>query len=212
MSFENSIADDFALITDWLKPVTVGGTDVDACLRRAVSTREAAASGGRLLTSDVAFHVDAAEYPTRPAIGTAIVDEDGTWTVLEVQWHTLAKRWRCMSRQLLIDDTEPTNRVTIQSPTYTKGASGAIKPTFSTAASNVLARVQLIESEIDTSYANRTTTTAAKVYFAAPQSLGPGYRIIRSDGLTLKVISWNGFDSLDQFFTASCEVSKWPLA
>ena len=212
MNIEDSIADDFASVVDWLKPVTVDGTDVDACLRRAVSTREAAASGGRLLTSDVAFHLDATEYEDRPAIGAAIVDADGSWTVLEVQWHTLAKRWRCLSRQLYIDPNEPTNRVTIQRPTYAKGTSGAIEPTFATLASNVLARVQLIETEVDRSYGNRTATTSAKVYFAAAQSLAPADRILRSDGLTLKVMSWNGFDSLDQFFTATCEVSKWPQA
>lgn len=212
MNIEDSIADDFATVTDWLKPVTVDGSDVDACLRRAVSTREAAASGGRFLTSDVVFHLDAAEYATRPAIGAAIVDADGSWTILEVQWHTLAKRWRCLARQLFIDATDATNRVTIQRPTYAKGTSGAIEPTFATLASNVLARVQLIESEVDTSYTNRTTTTSAKVYFAAAQPLAPADRIIRSDGLTLKVISWNGFDAIDQFFTASCEVSKWPQA
>jgi hypothetical protein len=174
--------------------------------------REAAASGGRFLTSDAAFHLDATEYTTRPRIGSPITDADGTWTILEVQWHTLAKRWRCLSRQLYIDDTDATNRVTIQRPIYTKGTSGAIEPTFETAASNVLARVQLVEAEVDTAYANRSITTAAKVYFVAPQILAPAYRIIRSDGMVLKVISWNGFDALDQFFTASCEVSKWPLA
>lgn len=208
MSFDLDIADDFASVVDWIKPVVVDGTEVEHALRRAIATKEAMASGGKYLASDVAFHLDSADHPEEPVIGTSIVDDDGTWTVLETAWQTLARRWRCVCRQLKIVGGQT---VTIQSATYQKGATGAEEPTFSTVLSDVVARVQLETSTVESSNTNRTVVTKASVYFAEPLDLGASHRII-SSGTTLKVLSWEGFDPIEQLFKANCEVSRWPHA
>lgn len=206
MSLTLDLSTDFATVTDGLAKVIVDGIDVNACLRRAVSVREAAASGGKYLSTDVAFHLDAQELPA-PSVGGKITDVDGEWTILGIDWQTLVKRWRCVARQLKIGDGLT---VAIQAPTYTKGATGAEEATFSNVASGIPARIQLLTSEMEVVNTNRTSKTDARVFFATEQTLGPGYRIIGSGGQILKVLSWDGFDDINQFFAATCEVSKWP--
>jgi hypothetical protein len=206
VSLTLDLSTDFATVTDGLAKVIVDGIDVNACLRRAVSVREAAASGGKYLSTDVAFHLDAQELPA-PSVGGKITDVDGEWTILGIDWQTLVKRWRCVARQLKIGDGLT---VAIQAPTYTKGATGAEEATFSNVASGIPARIQLLTSEMEVVNTNRTSKTDARVFFATEQTLGPGYRIIGSGGQILKVLSWDGFDDINQFFAATCEVSKWP--
>ena len=208
MSFDLDPAGDFASIADNLKAVSVDGLDVENALRRAVTTEEVGSSGGKVLASDTVFHIDEAEHPTRPEIGMAITDADGDWVILSVAWQTFVKRWRCVCRQLKIAAAQT---VTIQRATFTKGTTGAVEPTWSTLAENVSARIQLLESRVGVENQNRTVVQTAKVYFAETQSLEPGDRIIGS-GKTLKVLDWEGFDEIDQFFSATCEVSVWPQA
>lgn len=209
MSLSLSIAGDFASITDNLKTVTIAGSSVSNCLRRAVTTKEASASGGKHTVSDTVFHVDQAAYTSQPEIGGTITDVDGDWTILSVQWQTFVRRWRCVCRQLAIADI-PANRVTIQQASYTKSSTGAEEPTWADVASDVLAMIVLDKSTVDVTHSNRVVGTAAKVMFTASQSLTSASRIVSSTGAVLKVLAWEGFSTIDQYFTASCEVSKWP--
>lgn len=209
MDLRSVIADDFSSIVDDLRNVMVGGVNYRKCLRRSVSTKEADASAGKYLTSDTVFHLDASEHDTRPTIGGAITDFEGDWIILSVERQTLLNRWRCVSRMLWID---PTLTVTIQKATYTKGDTGAIEPTWTTVLEDVVAKVQIESGSVETENANRTTEQQATVYFSAPQYLGPAYRIIAPDSTVLKVLSWEGFSTIDQLFSAKCEVSKWPQA
>ena len=212
MTLTLDIAEDFETVTDNLHSVTVDGINVNSALRRAVTTKEAAASGGKALASDTVFHLSALEQEARPAIGGAIVDSDGTWTILSVQWQTFVKRWRCICRQLFIDASDPANKVTIQQATYAKGDTGAQEPAWQTIAQNVVAKVQWQSSRVSTEHTDRTTESVVKVFFTESRSLGVATRIITSDSKTLKVLSWDGFSEIDQFFTATCEVSQWPEA
>lgn len=200
---------DFVSIADNLKMVTVDSSDVANVLRRAVTTKEAAASGGKYTTSDTVFHVASAELSAPPKLGTVIADDDGEWTVVSVAWQTFTQRWRCIATQLAI---ESGLTVTIQSVTFAKGATGALEPTWSTLAADVPAKIQIESTEAGVENQNRTETTTATVYFASDPNLAPSYRIIASDGMVLKVLRWEGFNELDRLFQATCEVSKWPQA
>lgn len=210
MTLALDIAGNFAAITDNLKSVAVDGNTVQACLRREVSTKEALASGGKYLLSDTVFHLDRAEQADRPAIGGQITDDDGVWTILTVQWQTFVNRWRCVCRQLFIDGTLDQNKVTIQTASFTKGATGAQEPTWADAETDVVARVQLINSDVETTHSDRSIRTAAKVFFTQPRTFTLASRIVTSTGMVLKVLSWDGFSEVDQFFAATCEVSLWP--
>lgn len=209
MDLHDIIADDFATIVDHLRNVIIGGVNYRKCLRRSVTVKEAAASAGKYLTSDTVFHLDSAEYITQPKIGGEITDIEGDWTIIAVDRQTLLNRWKCTCRLLWID---PTQTVTIQKATYTKGTTGAIEPTWTVVDENVVAKIQIESASVETDNANRTSMQLATVYFAASQDLGPAYRIIGSSGEVLKVLSWEGFSVIDQLFSAKCEVSKWPQA
>jgi exopolysaccharide biosynthesis protein len=100
--------------------------------------------------------------------------------------------------------------VTIQQATYTKSATGAEEPTWLNVATGVSAKVKYESADIEVVNGNRTSATTVRVYFAANQSLGSKNRILASDGAILKLISWDGFDEIEQLFAATCEVSKWP--
>ena len=200
MSFNLDIADDFTSITDWLKTIAVNGTNVPKSLRRAISTKEAAASGGKYLSSDVAFHLDQSIHPARPAIGATITDTDGDWTVLEVGNQTLGNRWRCVSRQLWID---PALTVTITAPTTTKGTTGAIERTWATLAENVVAKIEIDRETVEAGSGNRASFKFVTIYFASPQTLHTGYRIEASDGSTYEVSAWEGFSQVDALFRAT---------
>lgn len=209
MDLQTSIADDFDMVADWLKPITIQSVSLDA-LRRAVSSKELSASGGKLLVSDTVFHFSAAKYSDSPTVGQTIADVDGNWTIIEVGKQTFVNRWKCFCRKLFIDDI-PANRVTIQTATYAKGATGAEEPTWSTTGTNVLAIIQLGASTSEVVNINRSERTAVVVRFTQDMSLTAGTRIIASDGTVLKVLSWDGFNSAaEQYFTATCEVSIWP--
>jgi hypothetical protein len=207
MTLSTDIAADFGLVTDFLAPVTVDGASVNNALRRAVTTSEAARSGGKYLSSDTVFHLDIAELPSRPAIGGQIVDQDGdTYTILEVAKQTLANRWRCIARSLYLD---PAQTVTIQQATFSKSTTGAQEPTWTDVATNVPAKVVIESETVDDTHDGRSLKQTATVYFATPQTLTPQYRIV-SGSTILKVIEWQGFDDLKALFRCKCEVSPWP--
>lgn len=208
MTLQLDISTDFAMITDWLAPVTVSGVIVESALRRAITVKQVQASGGKYLSSDVTFHLDRAELQQQPKLGTQIIDSDGRWTILGVHWETLANRWKCVCRKLSIDRC---STVTIQRATYAKSVTGAAEPTWATLATGVVAKVQFLQATVEADRSNRTTQKTATVFFLEEQSLQPSDRII-SGSTTLKVLAWNGFSELEQLFTADCEVSIWPQA
>ena len=204
MNFVSGIADDFADITDGLASVNVDGNTVNAALRRVIDVREAKQSAGKYTTSDVAFHLNAAELDSALVIGTTITDTDGDWTILAIAHQTFGHRYRCVCRQLFIDSA---NTVDIQVASYTKSSTGALEPTWSTESTGVVAVVHYDQQSVNVEYDARYSVKTAKVYFTTNQNLTPNHRIIAPDGSVLKVLSWNNFDNIAQYFTATCRDS-----
>lgn len=206
MTLELDISDDFKAVVDWLKPVTVDGQPVSEVLRRAISTREAIASGGKYQSSDVAFHVDTADFADQPNLGSSIVDDDGTWTVIQVRKETLANRWRCVSRQLKL--SSPVT-VTIETATFAKGDSGAQEPVWASS-TTASAEIHIDHERNLIQNDTRVGVQKAKVYFAEVQTLTTQNRIVGPDSTVYTVIKWMGLDDIKNLFYAECEVSKWP--
>jgi len=213
LDFATDIQDDFAAIVDGLTAVTIVSrdateTEVEHCLRRAVNHREAAASDGKYTTDDVVFHFPT-EEAERPELGAVIRDEDGDWTVLEVAKQTLNHRYRCVCRNLVIVAGLDT-LVTIQAATFAKGPTGALEPTWSNVATDVLAKIQIESAERDVQHNAKDTPQKATVYFASQQVLTTNNRIVGPDDTIYKVVSWSDADRIDRLFAVQCEVSKWP--
>lgn len=105
MSTSIDLSDDLAAVVDGLEAIIVRRAEttvaarVDHALRRPVSERESAASGGTILLADAHFHLPIAELPIAPRVDDELIDAGGAvWVVLQVQSATQASRWDCLCR------------------------------------------------------------------------------------------------------------------
>jgi head-tail adaptor len=186
---------DFAAVVDGLATITLhrrGGDseNIAQALRREITTREAAASNGKYTASDVRFHFAVSAVEATPKIGDVIEDADGErYTILDVQLATLAKRYRCTTRNLAVvhglDST-----VAIERATYAKGAQGAIERTW-TVWKRVRARVQPVESTVGVADGAMQTAARWKVFIAEDLDLDQRCRVKTNDGTTYNILGWS---------------------
>jgi len=205
MDLQTLISTDFESVIDFLKPITVGGTAVEKALRRAINTKEAKAGNGKYLASDTVFHFSKSAYASRPEIGTAIAASGQTWTILEVVEETLSNRWKCLTRMLSIQSPVT---VLIKKLIYTKGDTGAQVGSYHSIVRSVDANVIWGDESAEVTFDNLVSPRKATVQFIQSQELTANHRLFLPDGKVMKLISWNGFDSIAQFFTATCEEDR----
>ena len=206
---------DFIHAADGLETVTLRrrdsvpgspGTAITHGLRRAVTTREASASGGRYTTSDVTWHFPVAEMPQSPRLGDVLCDVAGRrWTVLDVAQTTLGSRWRCTSRSLAIvyglDDT-----ITILQAAYTKGGGGAMEPTWRPSKTGVRARIQPVASRTEPQQQSRQTATRCQIFVEELLSLDHTHRILGPEGTVYKVLGVAAAQRIGELQTIEAEV------
>ena len=198
---------DFAQVADALEPAMLrradgsGSTAVASALRRTVTTREAAASDGKYTTSDVHWHLAAAELPAPPRLGDQIIDATAeAWTILETQLATCGSRWKCTTRNLAL--TGNLNAyVTILREVATKGPSGAVEPTFVPYASCVRARIQELSAVRDEQHGRQSGSVKVKIYLAQQILVDNGNRIQAADGTLYEVTGYERADSIASLFT-----------
>lgn len=215
MTVTFSPAADFADITDGLEAVTLsqrGSTDtaVTNALKRAITTREAAASQGRYTAADVRWHIPIEECVVTPAMGDVIIDGDSVrWTVLEVQKATLESRWACVCRDVAIvaglDDT-----IIVDVATYTKGDGGAEEATWRVFQSGVRARIQPDRVEVRIENDARIASKRYLIYADAALDLDQTYRIKDREGNTYTILSITNAERVGEVMTIEAEVSPWP--
>ena len=198
---------DFEQITDQLEAVTLRRADgsafaaIGAALRRAVTTREAAASDGRYTASDVRWHLPAAELAAPPRLGDRIVDATaGCWTILETRLQTCGSRWECVTRNLALAGGL-TSFVTILREVAVKGASGAVEPTYVPLASAVAARIQELSSRRREEHGRQSGIVEAKIYLAEQILVDNGCRVQAADGTLYEVTGYERPDSITSLFT-----------
>jgi hypothetical protein len=198
---------DFAQVADALEPATLrradgsGSTGLTSALRRAMTTREAAASDGKYTTSDVHWHLAAAELPVSPRLGDQILDADGeNWTILETQQATCGSRWKCTTRNLALAGGLNTY-ITILREVAAKGPSGAVEPTFVPYVSGVRARIQELSAIRGEQHGRQSGTVKAKIYMAQQILVDNGNRIQAADGTLYEVTGYELPDSIASLFT-----------
>ncbi|MGI6420407.1 MAG: hypothetical protein ACOX1P_32655 [Thermoguttaceae bacterium] len=122
--------DDFPSVADGLEPVTLirPGSELAielAALRGAVSRREAAASAGRYTAADVAWHLPGRTFTPEPRVGDLLMDGGGRrWTILSVTRATCGARWRCICRNLAVEQGLD-DYIDLERAVATKSAAGA---------------------------------------------------------------------------------------
>ncbi len=212
-------SDDLARIADGLEAVTLarrgstpGGPParVAHALRRSVSLREAAVSGGRYTAADVTWHLPVAELGQSPRLGDLIRSGDERqWTVLEVRLTTLGTRWRCTARSLAVvyglDDT-----ITLLKAAYAAGAGGAAEATWLPWKTGVRARIQPVQSSPGSQHESRQTIVRCQIFVEDEPVLSPMHRIAGPDGTIYKILSVSGAERLGELQTIEAEVTPWP--
>lgn len=219
MSFSLDIANDFAEIVDGLSSVGLRDRSgqqygLENVLRRAVRTREAAASNGHYTASDVAFHVPITATSSKVMPGWKIVDNDGQWTVLERGIETLRNRHRfvCRNAALVYDLTQ---RVNLQTATWAKNAAGAQESTWVTTQTDVPCRWNYVSGDNEVEHQLRNQPRQVTLFLEQSSLIGPDTRFIATSGdasIVLNVISWVDAESIGKLQQVNCEVVPWPLS
>ena len=186
---------DLSTIADGLEAVTYRrrgersgstGTAIEHALRRAVTIQEASASDGRYTTSDVAWHLSAADLTQSPRLGDMVCDAAGQrWTVLSAVRTMLGSRWKCVTRSLAIvfglDDT-------ISVLKAVPPLSGGSDPTWRPWKTGVRARIQPAATTVSVVDAAPTTTRSFQIYLAEPLGLDATHRILAADGMVYSIV------------------------
>ncbi len=201
-------AGDFAQVVDGAGEVTLTRpgapetANIDAALRRVVTTREAAASGGKYTTSDVVWLLNPPDGAMTPEVGDRIVEPGGLhWTILTAQRDGAGSRWRCHARRLAIENG-PAELVTVQRATWTKGAAGALRANWSDLWAGVPARIQPIAAAPVDDHARRTLRVTHHVYFSVSVDLAESDRLVALDGRRFLVVGFEKPERIDELLVA----------
>ncbi len=202
---------DFAQVADQLEAVTLERADgaesspLAGALRRAIGTREAAASGGKYTAADVRWHLAAAVLAAAPRLGDRIIDAAGeAWTILETRLATCGSRYECASRNLAIAAGLDTS-ITIRREQIAKSASGAVERCWTDYRINVRARIQEQSARRGEQHGRQSGIVTAKIYLAEQIAIDNGFRIVAADGTLYEVIGCANPDSITGLFTITAE-------
>jgi head-tail adaptor len=176
-------------------PVAVVGA-----LRRRIESREAEASGGRYLAGDVDWHLPSAALTVAPAIGSVLIDQDGTaHTILRIERATLGTRFVCHSRSLSISG-DLDRLITIERATWTKDANGVATPQWSALRSDLAARIQPEVGTIGVDQDRRLTRVTHRIYLAEAVAVDQDHRAV-AGGEVYRVL---GFEQLARIDALCC--------
>jgi len=196
------ITTDLTDVADGAESVTLrrrGSTLAAAAsaLRRAISTREAQASGGRYTSSDVAWHLPIAALAAAPAVGDAIGDAAGVrWTILEVQQSIVVGRWRCLARNLAV--AHGLNElVRIERAVWSKDAAGAATPTWQEEHGGLAARIQPQSAAVAIDADRMKLVLTHRVFVAEPVAVDENLRVVDADGRTYRVVGCEQPERID---------------
>ena len=203
MTLDFNPGDDLADVMDGLTSVTLlrpgssNTIDVAHALCRTVRTREIRKSEGRYTAGDVAWHLPDGELSWPPRVGDVIVDaDDRRWTVLDVQATTLEGRWRCVCRNLAVEQGLD-QYVDVEKATYQKGDSGADQPTWQAWKTGLRARIQPVETRMTHEHERRTSQTAFRIFLLEDVLLDHTHRVRGPDGTVYRVVGCRKSERID---------------
>lgn len=176
-----------------------GGTPQSSipALRRAISQREAAKSGGEYRAGDVRFHVQAS-LDDDPVAGGTITDADGTvWTIQSKMDATMDTRVAINCRNLVISESL-TNVIEVQEATFAKGSYGEQVPTWATASGlgAVPAKIQILSGDSQIDSDRQSTKPAYACYCLTSFEPKVNQRVIDSSGAKYRILSWSEVESI----------------
>jgi hypothetical protein len=165
-----------------IRPGTTAPVEVQA-LRRQVSVREAAASDGAYITSDVQFEIPRSKVcRTPPGVGSLIVSDSGEYfTIYQADKATLKSRYRCWCHAPVIQE-ELDDIVSLEECTHLRDETDAPYESWTPVETNIRGKVytDYIKSEV----ANDQRQRAPKImiYLDTTVQIEPTWRVRDSGG------------------------------
>lgn len=210
-AFTFNLDRDFITVTDGLHPVTLTRPDgsltveVVHALRLTIRTEEARRSGGHYTTSDVVWHLPAAELPQAPRLGDVLVDLQGQrWTLLQVQEAAQGHRWRCVARNLAVvhglDQT-----VDLEKATYTKSLLGASKATWEPWRTGLQARIQPRTVAVGERHDRLDAVAQFTVVLAENVEVDQTHRLKGPDGARYRILAARRAERIDALMELDVE-------
>ena len=181
------VIDDLAQVT-LIRAGTLAETVVNSALSQTIRTREAESSGGRYLSSDVVWHLPAAQLPEAPRPGDVLVESGRRWTILDVQQATLRSRWRCVCRELAIT-AGLDEFVDIEKALYEKTNAGAQRAVWFTWRSGVRAKIQAAASTTGDQHDGNVTTARFTIFCEENLALDHTYRLKGPGGAVYRILA-----------------------
>ncbi len=153
-------------------------------LRRAVSSTELDPSEGRLVATDVTWHLPVPTVgilTTMPDLGGTITEGDEEWTILNAVQETMGTRWRLTCRNLkLVFDLSELFRI---ERSYTKrGAAAEAIQVFRPVATGVPGRFQPDTGTIETAQDARTLVQTGSLFLGQHYDIDSRSRLVGPDG------------------------------
>lgn len=217
---------DFVDVMDGTEPVTLlrrgsdpggSGTAIAHALRCAVTTgemlaynrsgtRKQVASDGQCASSDAAWHLPVNELAVAPRLGDVILDGDGRrWTILVVKRATLATRWRCIARDIVLayglNDT-----VTVLKAVYAKSACGAAEATWQTWITGIRARIQPAGTTLEIADHAMQAGRQVQMLVAEDLAIDQTHRILGPDGTVYRITAALGEQRIGELQILQAEI------
>lgn len=192
----------------------IESASITHALRRAVSTREVAASGGVYRAGDTKWHLPDAEVSTSapPRVGGLLIDgDDNEWSILAVDEHTLGNRWRCWCRKNTIADLGTDSQITIKKQVYVKDEGGAAAADLTTWARSVRAKIQVEDTTPETLHHLRLTPRKATIFVQHYMPIDHRFVAVANDGRTYKLLGYRQPERIDGLFQIDASDDPWPM-
>ncbi|MDA7977503.1 MAG: hypothetical protein MPJ50_01880 [Pirellulales bacterium] len=175
---------DFPSFADATEAVTfvsdgMSTTEITEALRRRLTRRDVKFGGGRLMESDVFWHLPQSELAVAPKPGEKIIDSaPQTWTIVQVDHDVVDGRWRCGCRMSALSSAFVEEIDWLQT-TWSKNEHGALDAEWTEAATELPAQVQVGEAEHTTIRGVRTLRQPATISLETALALKAGDRLRR---------------------------------
>jgi hypothetical protein len=146
-----------------------------------------AATGGRVVRTDVVWQIAWDNVNDDPRPGDWIVDADGRkWTVLAIEWRGARSRLNVETRQWAI--LGPTAWIDVQQAVWDDLGSGPEIVDWQTIQTAVPAWIQPLQTTVDTAADPISSTATYEVYLGEPLTLDHNHRVVGADGTVYELM------------------------
>lgn len=130
--------------------------------------------------------------------------------MLEFKLATLGARWECVTRNVSIAEGLG-EKIDIQQATWTKGSAGAATATWNTQLSQIPARIQSVEVDVQSEHQQRLAHATHQIFLAEQITIDENHRVIGPDQSVYHVVRFEKAQRIDELSVIFAVKTPWPL-